>query len=66
MAWVKLTAPNGNIVQISADQVVRVRPPVLGETDDQGHALVDLSNGQSQATRETVDEIMSQLAPDKQ
>jgi hypothetical protein len=62
MAWLELTAPNGDPVQVNGDQVVRVRIPLDGEVVPAAKGLVDLANGQSQATRETPDEIMALIA----
>jgi len=62
MAWIKVTAPNGDVVQINADELVRIRPAVTGEAAAQAKTLIDLSNGQFQATRESVDQIMKLLA----
>lgn len=59
MAWIKVTGPMGNGVYIVAEQLVRVRPPAAGEAAHEAKALIDLSNGQSQATRETVDEVIA-------
>jgi len=64
MAWIKVTGPTGNLVYISLEQVVRFRPPAAGEASDGAKALVDLSNGQTQATRETVDEIAALILKD--
>lgn len=66
MAWIKLTTPNGSEVQISVEQLVRVRIPVAGEAPAQTNALVDLTNGQSQATRESLEEIMQLLSTNNQ
>ena len=61
MPWIKVTGPSESTVHISVEQIVRIRPPATGEAADEARALIDLSNGQSQATRETVDEIMQLL-----
>jgi hypothetical protein len=60
MVWFKLTTPNGHPVQINADQLARVRFPE-GETDKAAKAIVDLANGQSQATQESPDQIMAMI-----
>jgi hypothetical protein len=62
MAWLKLTAPNGNAVHVSGDQLVRVRIPADGETVPAAKGMVDLVNGQSQATVETPDQVMALIA----
>ena len=62
MAWLKLTAPNGNPVHVSGDQLVRVRIPADGETAPAAKGMVDLVNGQSQATVETPDQVMALIA----
>jgi hypothetical protein len=59
MAWLQLTAPNGDPVHVSADQLVRVRSAVDGAATPGAKAMVDLANGQSQATLETPDEVMA-------
>lgn len=58
MTWVKLTTPNGSAVQINNEQCVRIRMPVGGETAAEAKAIVDLANGQSQATRESMDDVL--------
>ena len=63
MAWIKVTGPAGNAVMISVEQIVRLRPPD-GTQAAGTQAVVDLTNTQSQATRETVDEIMQLIAPE--
>ena len=60
--WIKVTGQAGNIVYISVDQIVRVRQAAYGEATHGSKALVDLSNGQSQSTQETVEEIMKLLS----
>ena len=62
MAWLTLTAPNGDPVQLSGDQLVRIRIPLGGDTAPDAKAIVDLTNGQSQATKETPDQIMALMA----
>jgi hypothetical protein len=62
MVWLELTAPNGDPVQINGDQAVRVRIPLDGEVVPAAKGLVDLANGQSQATLETPDEVMALIA----
>ena len=62
MAWIKVTGSAGTIVHISADQVVRVRQPASGEATHGSKALIDLSNGQTQSTQESVEEIMKLLS----
>jgi len=62
MGWIKLTAPNGDAVRVSGDQLVRIRIPVGGDTAPAAKAIVDLTNGQSQATQESPDEILALVA----
>ena len=62
MAWLKLTAPNGNPVHVSSDQLVRVRIPADGEAVPAAKGIVDLANGQSQSTVETPDQVMALIA----
>ena len=60
MPWITLTAPDGkSVVHVSSDQIVRVRLPI-GDAPN-ANAAVDFTNGQSQATHETVDQIMQIL-----
>jgi hypothetical protein len=59
MAWFKLTAPNGDTVQVNADQLARVRIPAEGEAAKQANAIIDFASGQVQATLETPDQIMA-------
>lgn len=61
MAWIKLTDTAGNLVGLSVDQMVRVRIPTPGEVDAAAKAVVDLSNGQVQAVRETPDQVVQML-----
>jgi hypothetical protein len=61
MSWIKLSDLAGNTVQLSVEQMVRVRVPAVGEADPKAKAVVDLSNGQVQAVTETVDEVMGVL-----
>jgi hypothetical protein len=61
MAWLKLTAPDGNPVHVRADQTVRVRMP-SGDAVSGAKGMVDLANGQSQATAETPDQILALIA----
>lgn len=61
MPWIKVTGGDGNSVYISTEQVVCVKPPAGGEAPGQAKAIVVLTNG-SQATRESVDDIMKLLA----
>jgi hypothetical protein len=63
VAWIKVTDPAGNPVQLSADQLVRVRTAQPGEVDPKAKAIIDLANSQLQATIETADEIMSLILP---
>jgi hypothetical protein len=58
MAWFKVTAPNGVPVQVSGDQLTRVRIPNEGETAPAAKSILDFTNGQQQATLESPDEIM--------
>jgi hypothetical protein len=62
MAWLQLTAPNGASVQVNGDQLVRVRIPADGEVAPAAKGIVDLANGQLQATLETPDEVMALIA----
>ena len=61
MGWITLTEPNGGSVQLSVDQMVRIRTPVQGEAPG-ANAIVDLANGQSQAVKDSPDQIIAQLA----
>ena len=61
VAWIKLTDPSGNPVQLSSDQMVRVRVPPNGDTDPKAKAVIDLSNAGMQAVTETVDQVMKAL-----
>jgi uncharacterized protein YlzI (FlbEa/FlbD family) len=61
MAWIKLTDLAGNLVRLSVDQMVRVRTPAAEEVDPAAKAVVDLSNGQIQAVKESPDEVMAML-----
>jgi hypothetical protein len=61
MPWIKLSDLSGNVVQLSVDQMVRVRIPAAGEADPKAKAVVDLSNGQIQAVTQTIDEVMKIL-----
>ena len=58
MAWFKVTAPNGVPVQVSGDQLTRVRIPNEGETAPAAKSILDFTNGQQQAALESSDEIM--------
>ena len=62
MGWITLTEPNGGSVQLSVDQMVRIRTPVQGEAAPGANAIVDLANGQSQAVKDSPDQIIAQLA----
>jgi uncharacterized protein YlzI (FlbEa/FlbD family) len=62
MPWIKLTDLSGNPVQLSVDQIVRVRVPADGEVDPKGKAAVDLSNGQIQVVAEAVDQVMRAIS----
>jgi hypothetical protein len=62
MAWIKVTGPAGNVLMVNVDQIVRVRPPDGAEAPGT-QAVVDFANTQSQATRETVDQIMLLIEP---
>ncbi|HLG85411.1 MAG TPA: hypothetical protein VKY22_30800 [Bradyrhizobium sp.] len=62
MGWITLTEPNGGSVQLSVDQMVRIRTPVQGEVAPGANAIVDLANGQSQAVKDSPDQITAQLA----
>ena len=61
MAWIKVTDTGGNTVGLSVDQMVRVRIPIPGEVDPAAKAVIDLSNGQVQAVRETPDQVVQML-----
>jgi hypothetical protein len=62
MGWITLKEPNGGSVQLSVDQMVRIRIPVAGEAAPAANAIVDLANGQSQAVTDSPDQIAVQLA----
>ncbi|HEY7890357.1 MAG TPA: hypothetical protein VIC29_19210 [Steroidobacteraceae bacterium] len=61
MAWIELTDTAGNSVGLSVDQMVRVRTPTPGEVEAAAKAVIDLSNGQVQAVRETPNQIVQML-----
>ncbi len=61
MTWIKLTNPAGIQVLVSGDQMVRVRIPHAGEVDPAANCVVDVTSGQSQAVRETSDQVLAQL-----
>lgn len=61
MAWIKLTDTAGNPVGLSVEQMVRVRIPNPGEVEAAAKAVIDLSNGQVQAAKETPDQVVQML-----
>ena len=58
MAWFKVTAPNGEPVHVSGEQLARVRIPNEGEAVPAAKSVLDFSSGQHQAALESPDEIM--------
>jgi len=62
MAWFTVTAPNGVPVQVSGDQLARVRIPAQGETAPAAKAILDFGGGQQQATLEDPDQIMALIS----
>lgn len=60
MAWIKLTDLLNHPVQLSVEQMVRVRLPTA-DFDTAAKCVVDLSNGQAQAVKETPDQVMQLL-----
>lgn len=62
MAWITLTEPNDNPVQLSGDQLVRIRTPVPGEAAPAANAIIDLANRQNQAVKESPDQIAELLS----
>jgi hypothetical protein len=62
MAWIKLTDPDGNPVELSVEQMVLVRTAGSGEVDPRAKAVVDLSNGHLQAVRESLDAVIALLS----
>jgi hypothetical protein len=63
VAWIKVTGPEGNFVQLNVDQLVRIRRAEPGEANPHAKSIIDLTNTQSQATIETTEEIMSLIIP---
>lgn len=61
MGWITLTDPQGNGVQVNADQVVLVSVAAADDADGRAKTVLDLSNGHQQAVRESVNEVMTQL-----
>ena len=63
MAWVKLTAPNGDPVQVNGDQLVCIRVPVAGvPPGPPTQAIIEFTTGHTQATLETPDQILDLIA----
>jgi hypothetical protein len=62
MAWIKLTDPEGNPVELSVEQMVLIRTPVSGEVDPRAKAVIDLANGHLQAVRESLDSVVVLLS----
>jgi hypothetical protein len=63
MAWFKLTAPNGDPVQVSGDQLVCIRIPLAGvPPGPPAMAIIEFTTGHSQATLETPDQILDLIA----
>jgi hypothetical protein len=63
MAWFKLTAPNGDPVQVNGDQLVCIRVPLAGvPPGPPTHAIIEFTTGHTQATLETPDQILDLIA----
>ena len=63
MAWFKLTAPNGDPVQVNGDQLVCVRVPLAGiPPGPRTQAIIEFTTGHIQATLETPDQILDLIA----
>jgi hypothetical protein len=61
MVWIKVTDPQGHLIYLSPDQLVRIRPCIAGAGDPaSAKSVVDLVNG-TQAVRETQDEIIARI-----
>ena len=64
MRFITLTAPNRDIIYVSPEQVMMVRPPVAGTDSSHANALIVLVGG-SYAVHETVEEVMKLLEASK-
>jgi hypothetical protein len=63
MAWFKLTAPNGDPVQVNGDQLVCIRVPVAGvPPGPPTQAIIEFTSGHTQATLETPAQILDRIA----
>jgi hypothetical protein len=63
MAWFKLTAPNGDPVQVNGDQLVCIRVPLAGvPPGPPTQAIIEFTTGHTQATLETPDQILDLIA----
>jgi hypothetical protein len=63
MAWFKLTAPNGDPVQVNGDQLVCIRVPLAGvPPGPPTQAIIEFTTGHIQATLETPDQILDLIA----
>ena len=59
MAWIKLKQLDNAVVVVSSDQIVRIRAPIAEAPS--ANAVIDFTNGQSQAVLETISEVLSLL-----
>ena len=63
MAWFKLTAPNGDPVQVNGDQLVCIRVPLAGvPPGPPTQAIIEFTTGHIQARLETPDQILDLIA----
>ena len=63
MAWFKLTAPNGDPVQVNGDQLVCIRVPLAGgPPGPPTQAIIEFTTGHTHATLETPDQILDLIA----
>jgi hypothetical protein len=63
MAWFKLTAPNGDPMQVNGDQLACIRVPLAGvPPGPPTQAIIEFTTGHTQATLETPDQILDLIA----
>jgi hypothetical protein len=60
MRFISLTAPNRDAIYVSTEQVMMVRPPIVGADSPHANANIFLVNGQY-PVHETVEEVMKLL-----
>jgi len=62
MKLLHFTAPDGIIVRINPEHVVRVRERATGEFPSKTNAVIDLVNGTTQAVNEHTETVEKMLA----